>query len=283
MGKYGKVGRFQRFQIGCIIKAICNSLLPILMLRKLSVLLVIVVLGVSAQIAYANHTWGNYHWARNSNPFTLKVGDNVSIVWDNYLITTTNDWSQSSILDAVVVPGLSTSKTCKPRSGRVEVCNNKYGNNGWLGVAQIWASGDHITQGVTKLNDTYFNTAKYNTPAWRNLVLCQEVGHTLGLDHQDENFSNANLGTCMDYTNDSSTNQHPNVHDYEMLEEIYAHLDAGTTVGQSVMNGNAEVDHNDRSTWGKAIRTGSDGKPSLFVREFAGGKKVFTFVIWAEE
>ena len=52
-----------------------------------------------------------------------------------------------------------------------------------------------------EVNDTYFNTAKYNTPVWRNLVMCQEVGHTLGLDHQDEIFDNVNLGTCMDYTN----------------------------------------------------------------------------------
>jgi hypothetical protein len=23
----------------------------------------------------ANHSWGNYHWARTANPFTLAVGD----------------------------------------------------------------------------------------------------------------------------------------------------------------------------------------------------------------
>src|SRR4029453_1923478 len=67
----------------------------------------------------------------------------------------------------------------------------------------------------------------YNSNAWRQLVTCQEVGHTFGLDHQDENFTNANLGTCMDYTNDPSTNQHPNQHDYDQLEAIYAHLDGG--------------------------------------------------------
>jgi hypothetical protein len=27
---------------------------------------------------------GNYHWARTSNPFTLKLGDNVSSAWDSY-------------------------------------------------------------------------------------------------------------------------------------------------------------------------------------------------------
>src|SRR6187401_2877596 len=77
--------------------------------------------------------------------------------------------------------GLSSARTCKPTLGRVEVCNSKYGNNGWLGIAQIWASGNHITQGTTKLNDTYFSTSRYNTTAWRNLVSCQEVGHDVGL------------------------------------------------------------------------------------------------------
>lgn len=31
----------------------------------------------------ANHSWGTYHWSRTSNPFTLKVGDNVTANWDS--------------------------------------------------------------------------------------------------------------------------------------------------------------------------------------------------------
>jgi hypothetical protein len=90
-----------------------------------------------------------------------------------------------------------------------EVCNWKYGNNGWLGLAQIWISGGHITQGVSKNNDTYFDTSTYDTPAWRQFVTCQEIGHTFGLGHQDEDFYNANLGSCMDYTVNPILNQHP--------------------------------------------------------------------------
>jgi hypothetical protein len=76
-----------------------------------------------------------------------------------------------------------------------------------------------------------------------------EIGHTFGLDHQDENFSNPNLGTCMDYTSDPDgpSNEHPNAHDDQQLETIYAHLDASTTVGQIAQNGKmppamAEID-----------------------------------------
>src|SRR5215218_7529378 len=205
----------------------------------LAVLLALVAYSPAAQ---ANHSWGNYHWARTSNPFTLKLADNVTSQWDTYLRTTSSDWSLSSVLDTRVVGGRTSSATCSPTSGRVEVCNAAYGENNWLGLAQIWISSrQHIVAGTTKVNDTYFNTATYNTPPWRNLVMCQEVGHTLGLDHQDEIKNNANLGTCMDYTNDPDggaggasetdpSNEHPNKHDYDQLVTIYSHLDSTTTV-----------------------------------------------------
>lgn len=251
------------------------------------------VLAFIPHSALATHSWGGYHWARTSNPFTLNVGDNVSSTWDPYLATTASDWSLSSVLDMTIVPGGTTPRRCRPTSGRVEVCDASYGNNGWLGLAQIWVSGSHITQGVSKMNDTYFAWSTYNTPAWRNLVMCQEVGHTLGLDHQDEIFDNLNLGTCMDYTRNPAgppSNEHPNQHDYDMLETIYAHLDSFTTVqsgtqklplGLSISEAAKNGDFENRSDWGKELR--NNGHVALFERDFGGGFKLFTFVIWAQE
>ncbi len=247
----------------------------------LIIAIALTALGTSALVVNATHSWGGYHWARTANPFTLKLGDNVSSIWDAHLGIASSDWSLSIVLDTSVVVGGTNPKNCRPVAGRVEVCNNKYGNNGWLGIASIWASGTHITQGTVKMNDTYFNTATYNTPAWRNLVVCQEIGHTLGLDHQDENFYNVPLGTCMDYSSDPTPNQHPNQHDYDMLETIYAHLDTSTTVGQTALQGKPEVDHSDPGSWGKEIRRSSNGRASLYERDFGKGNKVFTFVFWA--
>lgn len=230
---------------------------------------------------HATHAWGSYHWARTDQPFTLKVGDNLGGAWDPVLDTSIFDWSQSVVLDLVKVAGSANPKTCKAVTGRVEVCNAKYGNSGWLGVAGVYASGSHITRGYVKLNDTYFNTATYNTSAWRNLVACQEIGHTLGLDHQDEGFSNPNLGTCMDYTNSPESNQLPNAHDYEMLEGIYAHLDTTTTLSQepSTMRQSA-FDH--PGQWGQLLRSSRDGRHDLYVADFGGGHKVFHFVYWVD-
>jgi len=255
--------------------------------KILTVVSMILSLGVLASIAGANHSWGGYHWGRTANPFVLELGDNVSSAWDSYLGTTSSDWSVSGALDTAIKAGKTKPRACKATNGRVEVCSSKYGFNGWLGIAQIWISSEHITQGIVKVNDSYFSTKTYNTPAWRNLVMCQEVGHTLGLDHQDEIFDNPNLGTCMDYTNDPSANQHPNQHDYDQLEAIYAHLDGINTVfsssGVSSPDGVGQnINLDNPSAWGQAVRKDSRGNNSLYMRDLGHGEKLFTFVIWAQ-
>ncbi len=249
-----------------------------------------------ASVAFATHSWGVYHWARTANPLTLQLGDNVSSAWDGYLRTASSDWSATpAVLGTAVVAGQSDPKRCRPINGRVEVCNKTYGNNGWLGLAQIWIySNGHIAQGVVKVNDTYFNTPTYNTPAWRNLVMCQEIGHTLGLDHQDEISGNANRGTCMDYTSDPSgtiysqlSNEHPNAHDYGQLATIYTHFDAFNSAVSTLFlargnnKANDDIDTSDAKEWGKEVRKSKDGKSSLHERDLGKGNKVFTFVIWA--
>ena len=243
--------------------------------------------GALASVAYANHSWGGYHWARTSNPFTLKLGDNVTSAWDAYLAGASADWSQSNVLDTTIVDGgVKSPKNCRPTAGRIEVCNAKYGNNGWLGLAQIWITGGvHISQGIAKMNDTYFNTSQYNTPAWRRLVMCQEVAHAFGLDHQDENFNNPNLGSCMDYTGDPDgplSNEHPNAHDFEQLGIIYAHLDTTTTVGAGVAPRNGKANLDNPTEWGQVVRQDARGRSSLYERDLGGGRKVVTFVFWAD-
>ncbi len=242
-------------------------------------------------VASASHSWAGYHWARQSNPFTVKLIDVVTSTWEPILATTSSDWTSSSVLNTTIIAGSGNARTCKAVSGQVKVCNAAYGNNGWLGIASISVSGSHITQGTVKLNDTYFNGAPYNTTPWRNLVSCQEVGHTLGLDHQDETFDNQNLGTCMDYTNDPSTNQHPNAHDYDQLATIYSHLDSTTTVKHR--NGIEEasgpvppamrnIDFAGPGQWGKLVGHTDRGMTAVYEQDFGHGHKMFTFVIFAD-
>ncbi len=251
-------------------------------IKSLFVALVASILSCSSppeekvgQTSQGFHAWAEYHWFRASNPFTVTLSRNLTSNWVPYLNDASYDWSQSSVLDTAVVQGSMNPKNCKPTLGRVEVCNSTYGKNGWLGIAQIWINGNHITQGVVKLNDSYFNMAKYNTVAYRHLVMCQEVGHTFGLDHQDENQTNTNLGTCMDYTTNPAgplSNEHPNAHDYEELEEIYSHLDTAVSTSQT-SNSNPD-------DLGQLIS--SNQHSEHYVRYLGQGQLVLTHVLLAE-
>jgi hypothetical protein len=242
---------------------------------------IVAIISVGAT-ASASHSWGGYHWARQSNPFTLKLNDNLDTAWKPYLQQTSADWSVSEVLDTTIVAGTSNPKTCKPKLGQVEVCNSRYGKNGWLGLAQIWLNSSHIVQGTTKLNDTYFAMQKYDTPAEKNHVMCQEVGHTFGLGHQDE--SGAAFGTCMDYSMDPGS-QRPNTHDYEQLASIYAHLDTTTTVGSTSVSTQADRDQSDKNqsaNWGRRVFRGKNGHLEIYERQFQDGSKLVTLVVLAD-
>ena len=64
--------------------------------RALILVSALAVVAALPLTASANHSWGGYHWARTANPFTLKLGDNVTSTWDSYLATTSSDWSVQS-------------------------------------------------------------------------------------------------------------------------------------------------------------------------------------------
>lgn len=229
------------------------------------------LLGLAAAPALAENSWGGYHWARTANPFPLQLGDNMSSAWDVHLGASMADWNSgpSTVLALNTVSG-SGGKNCKASAGRVEVCNGRYGFNGWLGLAQIWISGTHIVQGVAKMNDSYLASGSYDETARRH-VLCQEVGHTFGLDHQDE--SGADLNTCMDYS-DSLGNPSPGDHDFDVLRTVYSHTDASNsyTTDSPVAGGKGG---------GKPNRLGRV-RDNLWVEDLGDGNRRYVFVLWTQ-
>ena len=238
--------------------------------------------GAAAMLAtpvVASHSWNGYHWKRTTTQIAPPVGDNVTTTWDSYLSTAVADWNRSSYIQSSLTTGQSSRSTCPPRAGRIEVCNYSYGSTGWLGIASIWLAADgHISQGTTKLNDTYFNTAQYNTPSWRAAVTCQEIGHDYGLGHQDENFNTDATNSCMDYTSWPSGNEHPDQHEYDQLAAIYSHAHASSNLPSATPNGAAIG--NSRAEWGKAIDTDAHGRPNVFERDLGSGNRVITHVLW---
>ncbi len=258
----------------------------------------LMVFGLLSNVAVATHSWGGYHWARTTPQFTLKLGDNLtSADWRGHLSQTSKDWnsgtfglpSTPTLLQTAIVAG-QFSKRCSAVAGTTQVCNGTYGNNGWLGLASINISGGvHITQGTAKMNDTYFNTATYNNPNERLHVMCQEIAHTFGLDHQSTDGSSQN--SCMDYFSNTGANAgstlstKPNQHDFDQLGLIYAHPDSTTTVALiTAQSASADVDiSDDPNSWGKLMSQSKNGRSSTYERSNKDGSITLTHVFWTNE
>ena len=247
-------------------------------------------------VSNATHSWGGYHWARTTPQFTLKLGDNLTTAdWKGHLSQASSDWNSPQLFGAsstplltAIVAGQST-KRCSMVAGTTQVCNGSYGSNGWLGLASINITNSvHITQGSAKMNDTYFSTATYNNPNERLHVMCQEIAHTFGLDHQSTDGSSQN--SCMDYFSNTGANAtstlstRPNKHDFDQLNIIYGHLDSSTTVASiaALATGASEVG-DDPHSWGQLIGQSANGRSSTYERFNSDGSKTLTHIYWTDE
>jgi hypothetical protein len=259
----------------------------------------------------ASHSWGGYHWD-GTLPVDISVGDNLTTqAWATHLQSAVSDWNlpiggATQAVRLRIEFGGTDPASCAPSLGRIEVCNSEYGETGWLGLAQVWVyrgKGKHIAQATTLVNDTYFADPFYNTPDWRQMVMCQEIAHDFGLDHQDEDFSNYNLGTCMDYSavpegsdEFGPANTSPNQHDFDELEALYAHLADGGGSGGGGGRGNGpqrgggpfpdlpapalqRVPVDSPAAWGRPIRT--NARSAIYELDLGNGYALFTFVTWA--
>ena len=252
-------------------------------------------LVVAPNPSFATNSWGGYHWARTTPQFTLKLGNNLTNGWGAYLSQASSDWNSPTSVGAATTPLLTaivagqSNKNCSMITGTTQVCNRTYGKNGWLGLASInITNGTHITRGSAKMNDTYFNTAKYNNPNEKLHVMCQEIAHTYGLDHQSEDGSSQN--SCMDYFSNTGVNAtstlstKPNAHDFDELNIIYEHLDSTTTVStlSQLASSSTEVTE-DPNSWGKLMRQSNNGRSSTYERFNSDSSTTVTYVYWTLE
>lgn len=247
--------------------------------------------------SYATHSWNDYHWARTTASFDLAIVNSTTSDWDTYVTQAVGDWSGSSKLNMIEdTSGDTSNKTrrrCTGPAGKVRICNLAYGQTGWLGIAGISLdTNGHITTGYTKLNDTYFSQAYYNQPDWKLSVTCQELGHNVGLGHQDEDFNNQTLESCMDYQD--PPHGYANLHDFQQLDTIYGHADSydsyddgGSTGGGGGCNSppgkgcnkGATPGHNRDIGWGMSL--GRRGQSETFMRIDPDGTRHIVHVTWA--
>ncbi|MFL0355938.1 hypothetical protein ACI5KX_05610 [Erythrobacter sp. GH1-10] len=270
--------------------------------RSLGVSTAILAIGIAAAPLFAHHQWSTYAWASDSvNPITPAVVDNTDSRWNGHVSQAVSDWNKSGWIDSGLEYGNNSS--CGMTTGTIQVCNDDYGANGWLGIATIALRNGVITAGSTKLNDNYFNRDRYNNYTWRQLVTCQEIGHDYGLGHQNEDFSTDETTSCMEYTSLPEGNEGPDAHDYDELALMYG---AGTggggggtkgpKGGKGGGNGGGKGGGKGKKSsrtalpgvgntpvsWGKPTAFLPNGKPYRFIRS-SGNYTYITHVTWTPD
>jgi hypothetical protein len=247
---------------------------------------------------------GGFHWARQSSQFSLQVGSDLDGPWTGVLNEVVADWNKNETVTFRVVGGGTGPQECRPVTGRVEACNWRYGTQeGWLGLTRLYfnQSGDHIEAATVQMNDSFFDTnSQYNNDAARRHTMCHELGHTAGLDH-------VSTSSCMNDSQDAVFNNlHPTNKDFNQLARIYNHTDSTTTVSgaqakdkkdnkkKSGKKKDKKRSHRNRRQSGAESEgfspttspsgpNGLNGSETMTVESSEDGRKVVTFITWAEE
>src|SRR5690349_18533630 len=89
--------------------------------RRLSICAGVVAgMGALVSIASATHSWGGYHWARQTPEFTLQLGNNLSTAdWITHLSRSSQAWNSPPVGTSRVVMTAITAGRSNKRCGMV--------------------------------------------------------------------------------------------------------------------------------------------------------------------
>ncbi|MHA1951730.1 MAG: hypothetical protein ACW99G_14765 [Candidatus Thorarchaeota archaeon] len=128
------------------------------------------------------HWWNGFHW--RSDNLTIEVVDLTGN--SEFLVEeVVGEWSSFDIPMTLIYSRASRNTDFPTITVHAE------NGNGWLGLAIVYPDEDrHIQGGAVKIHPLMLSDDRY-TRAGLKHVMCQELGHTLGLGH-------IKFETCMD-------------------------------------------------------------------------------------
>ena len=164
-------------------------------------------------------TWRN---ANGKGGLELEIVNALDDRWASYFAEAVADWENGDPDALILTTSMAKSPdpSCAAIDGKMKVCNGDYGDTGWRGVNELVFDGkNRIQTSVAKMNEFYLDAGSSDNE--KQYTMCHEIGHGFGLAHTDENFMNAPLGDCLDYTKNPEPNLRPGLVNYEKLANMY--------------------------------------------------------------
>lgn len=219
------------------------------------------------------------HWLHQSKPFSLQLRNNSSAIWHATLQQQVDSWNLARAASVVAIPGADDS--CIFTKGVITLCSVSYPNNATLAITQTVYNEQtlHFESSLIALNDALLTRGNYaNSPAWRNSVLCRNLGLALGAQLRFDEA--AEVTSCMNATVQDTSNERnegPDQIDINSLVKLYSHDDAAEFVPNKYEFPNAS-DFANPTQWGQRTGTYSSGKIETYELYIGEGFKMVTVV-----
>eukprot|EP00585_Thalassiosira_rotula_P007731 CAMPEP_0196159766 /NCGR_PEP_ID=MMETSP0910-20130528/46487_1 /TAXON_ID=49265 /ORGANISM="Thalassiosira rotula, Strain GSO102" /LENGTH=343 /DNA_ID=CAMNT_0041424691 /DNA_START=293 /DNA_END=1325 /DNA_ORIENTATION=- len=190
-------------------------------------------------------TWDDDFVQIRNGGLHLTLRNALDDTWQDEFDSAVADWQESDAL-VLTAEKVEVDHDCERVDGVMVVCNANFGATGWVGinenmimrgviVGSVSKMNEYyllnaelinenmimrgvIVGSVSKMNEYYLLNAEYDQ---RRYTMCHELGHGFGLPHTDENPYNANLGDCLDYTDDPDENLYPGEVNMRKLSNMY--------------------------------------------------------------
>jgi len=168
-------------------------------------------------------------WNNKGNGLELEILNACNDEYQPFVETAVANWDNGYPIDSLTlyITRIPYENECKSVTGKLKICNGDYGDTRWRGLNEVLLSPrwNTIVSSTALLNEYYLN---YESDFQKLYTTCHELGHGFGLPHWDENFFNADLGNCMDYTQNPKTSYKPDTSNFLYLAQLYGGLEVPT-------------------------------------------------------
>ncbi len=219
------------------------------------------------------------HWPHSTVPFQLTLINSAGpAVWNTHIKNALSDWQQAGPISYRKITGERIG-SCELYPEAINVCSFKDANTWFLAYGQYvsWSATGHIIAANMAFNDAAYNgSTEFNSPAWRNYIVCGYLGWTSGINFKPNPAGKST--SCMEWSAGSNTvanQQHPDRDDLGNMKVLYNHRDDNSSSGFSSKTAQA----NNRTTpaqWGQKVGVSGDGLVETYKLDLGDGYQLVT-------